>query len=94
MASETIDADDLFAQAASQLMAEMGIGYETYTKDEMHQFVQATTSESGAIWDEFVLWVTCGDDKKDRTRMVLKAQMAIGNMGMRLDFVPGFGKTC
>lgn len=68
-----IDADELFTQAATQLMAEMGIGFETYTKEEMRQFTQAIVSESAAIWDEFMLWVACGDDKRERMRMMLRA---------------------
>ena len=75
-----VDADELFTQAATQLMAEMGIGYDRYTKEEMHEFTQAVVAESSAIWEEFILWVTCGDDKRERTRMLLKANMQIQDL--------------
>lgn len=75
-----VDADELFTQAATQLMEEMGIGYDRYTKEEMHEFTQAVVAESSAIWEEFILWVTCGDDKRERTRMLLKANMKIQDL--------------
>jgi hypothetical protein len=75
-----IDVDDLFVRAASQLMAEMGIGFETYSKEEMDQLTRAVCSESAAIWDEFMLWVACGDDKREKTRMLLKANRVKRNL--------------
>ena len=74
----TVDADQLFATTASELMAEMGLDYGAYTKDEMHQFYDAVVAESQACWDEFMLWVACGEDNRERTRMLLKAQMMKG----------------
>lgn len=74
----TVDADELFSVTASRLMVEMGLDYDRYSKDEMHQFFDAIAAASESCWDEFMLWVACGDDKRERTRMLLKAQMLRG----------------
>lgn len=74
----TIDADELFSVTASRLMVEMGLDYDRYSVDEMHQFYEAIAAQSQACWDEFMLWVACGDNKRERTRMLLKAQMLRG----------------
>ena len=74
----TVDADELFAVTASRLMAEMGLDYGSYTTEEMHQFYEVVAAESQSCWDEFMLWLACGDDKRERTRMLLKAQMLKG----------------
>lgn len=74
----TVDADQLFATTASRLMAEMGLDYDAYSTEEMHQFYEAIARESQSCWDEFMLWVACGDDKRERTRILLKAQMLKG----------------
>ncbi len=73
-----VDADELFAVTASRLMAEMGLDYGSYSIDEMHQFYDAIAAASSSCWDEFMLWVACGDDRRERTRMLLKAQMMRG----------------
>lgn len=74
----TVDADELFSVTASRLMVEMGLDYDRYSKDEMHQFFDVIAAASESCWDEFMLWVACGDDKRERTRMLLKAQMLRG----------------
>lgn len=76
----TVDADELFSVTASRLMAEMGLDYDRYTVDEMHRFYEAIAAQNQSCWDEFVLWVTCGDDKRERTRLMLKAQMLKGRL--------------
>lgn len=76
----TVDADELFSVTASQLMGEMGLSYDRYTREEMQVFYDAIVAESSAIWDEFMLWVAAGNDKRERMRMLLKAQMIKGRM--------------
>ena len=71
----TIDADELFALTASRLMAEMGLDYDSYSIDEMHEFYDAVAAASQSCWDEFMLWVACGEDKRERTKLLLRAQM-------------------
>ena len=71
----TVDADELFSVTASRLMVEMGLDYGKYTVAEMHQFYEAIAAQSQACWDEFMLWVACGDDKRERTKLLLRAQM-------------------
>lgn len=74
----TVDADQLFSLTASRLMVEMGLDYDRYSVEEMHVFYEAIAEASESCWDEFMLWVACGDDKRERTRMLLKAQMLRG----------------
>lgn len=74
----TIDADELFSVTAARLMGEMGLDYDRYTNDEMGQFYDAIVSVSESCWEDFLLWVSCGDDRKERTRMLLRAQMLGG----------------
>lgn len=76
----TIDVDELFSVTAARLMGELGLNYGRYTTDEMHQFYEAIASASQSCWEEFLLWVSCGDDAKERTRMLLKAQMIKGRV--------------
>ena len=76
----TIDVDELFSVTAARLMGELGLDYSHYTNDEMHQFYRAIASASQDCWDEFLLWVSCGDDAKERTRMLLRAQMIKGRV--------------
>ena len=70
-----IDRDEYFATAVSQLMGEMGLNYDRFTVDEMHQLYAAAVEHEQAVWDEFMLWIACGDDKRERTRILLRAQM-------------------
>lgn len=74
----TVDADELFSVTAARLMGEMGLDHEHYTIDEMHQFYEAVARASDSCWEEFLLWVSCGDDARERTRMLLRAQMLGG----------------
>lgn len=76
----TVDADELFSVTASRLMVEMGLDYGKYTVAEMHQFYDVIAAASESCWDEFMLWVACGDDKRERTKMLLKAQMLKGRI--------------
>ena len=73
-----IDADQLFATEVARLMGELGINYDRFTVEEMHQLYAVAVAEAPAIWDEFMLWVACGDDKRERTRILLKAQIMKG----------------
>lgn len=76
-----VDADELFSVTASRLMVEMGLDYDRYSVDEMHQFYEAIAAASQSCWDEFVMWVACGESKQERTKLLLKAQMMKGRLG-------------
>lgn len=80
----TVDADQLFAVTASSLMAEMGLDYDRYTQDEMHQLFEAVAAQSDSCWEDFMLWVVCGDDKRERTKLRIKAQMLKAQMSRGL----------
>ena len=73
-----IDRDEYFATAVTRLMGEMGLDYDRFTVEEMHQLYAAAVEQEQSIWDEFMLWVACGDDRRERTRMLLRAQMMKG----------------
>ena len=77
----TVDADELFAVTAARLMTEMGLDYGRYSKDEMRVFYEAIAAASQSCWDEFVMWVACGESKQERTKLLLKAQMMKGRLG-------------
>lgn len=76
----TVDADELFATTASRLMAEMGLDYDRYSQDEMHVFYEAIAAANQSCWDEFMLWVACGDDKREQTKLLLRTQMKLVRM--------------
>ena len=76
----TVDADELFSVTAARRMSELGLEYGRYTDDEMRQFYDVIVGASRSCWDEFMLWVSCGDDAKERTRMLLRAQMIGGRV--------------
>ena len=75
---ELIDRDQYFAAAVSKIMGDMGIDYDKYSIEEMHQFFADAVSVEQECWDELMLWVACGDDKRERTKILLRAQMMKG----------------
>lgn len=68
-----VDADALFAKACDELMRDMGIGLDSYTEEEIRSLAVACCAENAAIWDEFCLWVGAGEDKRERTSLLMQA---------------------
>lgn len=77
----TVDADEVFSVTAARLMGEMGLDYDKYTREEMQQFYDCICAASESCWEEFLLWVSCGEDRRERTRLLLRAQMLGGVHG-------------
>ena len=73
-------ARQVFADALSELMVEMGMDYDRYTKKELSQAIAICTSEYDSIYADFMAWVEYGDDKRMQTRDILRASLEIGRM--------------
>ena len=76
---EPIDAHVKFAKILEDMLDEKGIDHNNYTQKELHQFIKDGTSISQECWEEYLLWVLYGDDKKAKTRAMLRANMSLPN---------------
>lgn len=76
---EPIDECDLFAKVLADMMAEKGIDYNNYSVEEVHQFIKDGVSVSRECWEEYEMWLLYGDDKKAKTRALLRASMKLPN---------------
>lgn len=70
--TDYVTADKKFTDALSELMTELGYDYNNYTKKEIDSMLYACCREFDSIWDDFVLWVLYGDDKKARTIALIR----------------------
>ena len=68
-----IDALEKYAEVMNELLSEMGVDSRNYTREDLHDFARTGFAEFQKIYDEFVLWVVYGDDKKAQTRAMLRA---------------------
>ena len=68
-----IDALEKYAEVMNELLSEMGVDSRTYTREDLHDFARTGFAEFQKIYDEFVLWVVYGNDKKAQTRAMLRA---------------------
>ena len=73
-------ARQVFSDALSELMVEMGMDYDRYTKKEISQAIAICASEYESIWAYFMAWVEYGDDKGMQTRDIIRASLEIGRM--------------
>ena len=73
-------AKQLFADALSDLMIEMGLDYDKHTKRELSQTIAICTNEYDSIWADFMAWVMYGEDKRNQTLDIVRASLEIGRM--------------
>lgn len=68
-----IDALEKYAEVMNELLSEMGVDSRNYTREDLHDFARTGFAEFQKIYDEFVLWVMYGNDRKAQTRAMLRA---------------------
>ena len=68
-----IDALEKYADVMNELLSEMGVDSRNYTREDLHDFARTGFAEFQKIYDEFVLWVVYGNDRKAQTRAMLRA---------------------
>lgn len=73
-------AKQVFADALSGLMLDMGMDYDRYTKKELSQAIAICASEYESIWADFMAWVEYGEDRRMQTMDILRASLEIGRM--------------
>lgn len=81
--SDYYEAKELFSRTLGEEMDKAGYAedFSTYTHKEAEDTIHRCVDEAyQSAWDEFVAWVTCGDDKKERTRMLVKGLSMGGAM--------------
>jgi len=68
-----IDALEKYAEVMNELLSEMGVDSRNYTREDLHDFARTGFAEFNKIYDEFILWVVYGNDKKAQTMAMLRA---------------------
>lgn len=67
------DAWDLYAKTMDEIMQEIGISSDKFTREDLHDLARTGFGEFQKIYDEFILWVIYGNDKRAKTMAILKA---------------------
>lgn len=75
-----LDSLDVFACVVDELMGDMGLDSRKYTRDEIRYMVRECFSVHEECWQEFVLWVIYGNDKRAKTLAVMRAGRNLGNI--------------
>ena len=70
---ELLDALDLYAQVMNEILGEMGVDSSRFGREDLHELARAGFAEFNRIYDEFVLWVLYGNDKRARTMAMMRA---------------------
>ena len=70
---ELLDALDLYAQVMNEILGEMGVDSSRFEREDLHELARAGFVEFNRIYDEFVLWVLYGTDKRARTMAMMRA---------------------
>lgn len=70
---ELLDALDLYGDIMNEILAEVGVDSSKFTREDLHDLARTGFSKFNGIWQEFVLWVLYGDDKRAKTMALLKA---------------------
>ena len=70
---ELLDALDLYAQVMNEILGEMGVDSSRFEREDLHELARAGFAEFNRIYDEFVLWVLYGNDKRARTMAMMRA---------------------
>ena len=69
---ELLDALDLYAQVMNEIFGEMGVDSSRFEREDLHELACAGFAEFNRIYDEFVLWVLYGNDKRARTMAMMR----------------------
>ena len=67
------DALDLYAKVMDEILSEMGVNGHDWTREDLHDLARTGFAEFQKIYDEFILWVVYGNDKKAQTMAMLRA---------------------
>ena len=70
---ELLDALDLYAQVMNDILSEMGVDSRNYSREQLHELARAGFAEFNGIYNEFVLWVLYGNDKRAKTMAMVRA---------------------
>lgn len=69
---DTIDVRTKFIDILSDLMTEMNLTYDHYTKKEVDSMIKSCTVIYDDLWIDFLWDVFYGDDKKARTLALIR----------------------
>lgn len=69
------EAHKLFSNTLTDMMIERGMMEPRFTNGELRKIIACCVSEFNSCWDEFVMWVMHGDDKKERAMDVVRASL-------------------
>ena len=69
---DILSAESIFVSTLESLMNTYHINYDTCSKEAVDYTIRLCTAEFNSIWDEFMMYVIHGDDKKIKTKMLLK----------------------
>lgn len=70
---ELLDALELYAQVMNEILAEMGVDSREYSREQLHELARAGFAEFNGIYNDFVLWVLYGNDKRAKTMAMVRA---------------------
>ena len=73
-----IDALEKYAEVMNELLSEMGIDSRNYTCEDLHDLARTGFAEFQKIYDEFILWVVYGNDKRAKTMAIMRAMRGKG----------------
>lgn len=72
------DAWDLYAKAMDEILSEMGVNGQDWTREDLHDLARTGFAELQKIYDEFILWVVYGNDKRAKTMAIMRAMRGKG----------------
>jgi hypothetical protein len=70
---ELLDALELYAQVMNEILAEMGVDSREYSREQLHELARAGFAEFNGIYNDFILWVLYGNDKRAKTMAMVRA---------------------
>ncbi len=70
---EFVDALDRFAEELDKILSEIGVSGENYSRDDLRDLARTGFAEFNKIYDEYLMWVMYGDDKKAKTLAMIRA---------------------
>lgn len=77
--TELKDADDIYTNTMNEIFDKFDVNLEKYTREEIHELAKLGTSQFSRCYDELMLWVLYGDNKRLFTRHLLKLAIKYGS---------------
>ena len=77
---ELLDALDLYGQVMNEILGEMGVDSTRFTREDLHDLARTGFAEFNRIYDEYILWVLYGNDKRARTMAMMRAARNKGRL--------------